>query len=120
MPKKKVTKTGFVLSLPTSLAAKDVIEKAKAAGMSLTDKAVYAIRYEARNKSGRKVARKGAGARAVRDARKAVAGGVKHARDASHHFETNFRKLVLDLGLGRAKTLLSEIEHKLSQIISGN
>jgi len=116
--KKKVTKTGFVLSLPTSLAAKDVIDKAKGAGLSLTDKAVYAIRYEARSK-GKKRGRKDASAPAVGDARKAVAGRVKQAVTASHHFDAHFRKLVLDLGLGRAKTLLDEIEHKVSQIISG-
>ena len=45
---KKITKTAFVLGLPQTLAAKDVVEKAKAAGMTLTDKHVYAIRSKSK------------------------------------------------------------------------
>lgn len=50
---KKQSKTSFVLSLPSEMPAKDVVAKAKEAGISLTEKAVYKTRYLARNKAPR-------------------------------------------------------------------
>lgn len=42
--KKHGAKTAFVRSLPTSLTAKEVVSKAKDAGITLTEKYVYNVR----------------------------------------------------------------------------
>jgi hypothetical protein len=44
---KKVNKTKYVQSLPATMAAKDVVEKGKADGVSLTTNYVYTIRNKA-------------------------------------------------------------------------
>ena len=69
---KKQTKTAYVLSLPRTLSAKEVVAKGKAAGISLSDAHVYAIRSDAKK-------------------RKAKAGGkgtpkkTSHATHKNHH-----------------------------------
>jgi len=47
---KKQTKTAYVLSLPRTLSAKEVVAKGKAAGISLSDAHVYAIRSDAKKR----------------------------------------------------------------------
>jgi hypothetical protein len=51
---KPVNKTRFVKSLPKTMPAKDVVAKAKAAGITLTEMYVYSIRSKskARKRSG--------------------------------------------------------------------
>lgn len=63
MPKKKPaakkqTKTAFVLSFPHSMPAKDVVAKGKAAGVSLSDKHVWAIRSDAKKRKSKGAAKK--------------------------------------------------------------
>jgi len=48
---KKQTKTSFVLSFPADVPAKEVVAKAKEAGIAITEKAVYKTRYLSRNKA---------------------------------------------------------------------
>ena len=52
---KPVNKTAFVKNLPQTMPAKDVVAKAKAAGITLTEMYVYSIRSKSK-------ARKGSGA----------------------------------------------------------
>src|SRR5689334_16817564 len=62
MPKtksKSPNKSAFVRSLPESMSAKDVVAKAKAAGMILTENYVYTIRSAAKKKSGKGPGRPG-------------------------------------------------------------
>ena len=47
-PKKSVNKSKFVRALPRSMPAKEVVARAKAAGITLTDKYVSTIRYNAK------------------------------------------------------------------------
>lgn len=47
-PNKTVNKSKFVRSLPRAMPAKEVVAKAKAAGITLTDKYVSTIRYNAK------------------------------------------------------------------------
>jgi len=47
---KKQTKTAYVMSLPRTLSAKEVVAKGKAAGISLSDAHVYAIRSDAKKR----------------------------------------------------------------------
>lgn len=53
-PEKPLTKTAYVLSLPSDLSAKEVAARAKAAGITISDKHVAVIRSIARRKSGGK------------------------------------------------------------------
>jgi hypothetical protein len=45
---KKLNKSAFVRSLPSTLSPKEVVVRAKAAGITLTDKYVSTIRYNAK------------------------------------------------------------------------
>ena len=48
MPKKDATKADFVRALPATMPAKEVVDKAKEAGLKLTTAYVYVIRSQAR------------------------------------------------------------------------
>ncbi len=114
MPKKKTTKkpapktqskAAFVRSLPSSTPAKDVVEKAKAAGIKLTDAYVYNVRATTRAAKKPKVT----------TAKAATSRGTAHSTSN----ETTFRKLVLDLGIARSKMLLAEVERGIAAVIAG-
>jgi len=107
---KKMTKTSFVLSLPTNMPAAEVVEKAKAEGVKLDVKYVYNIRATARAKGGTKKV----------TPKKNIAGAPSSsAKNASGSSEATFRRLVIDLGLARAKSLLDDVERKLGALIAG-
>jgi hypothetical protein len=94
------TKRAFVLSLPADMPAKEVVERASAAGMKLKDTYVYVVRSSSRQ---------GKGSRA-----KTVAA----ARSASST-ESEFRRLALELGLGKSKELLTETERRIADVVAG-
>jgi hypothetical protein len=113
----KPTKASFVRAIPSSVPAKEVVAKAKAAGMTLSEKHVYVIRSDAKKRSAKKKAggaSKGHAASAS-PATKAVA----HSAGGGSN-ETNFRKLVLALGIPKAKALVTDVERRLTQLISGH
>ena len=56
MPKKDGSKADFVRALPDSMPAKQVVEKAKEAGLKLTTAYVYVIRSQARGNGAAKAA----------------------------------------------------------------
>jgi hypothetical protein len=94
-------KRAFVLGLPEDMPAKDVVEAASKQGMKLKEHYVYVVRSAARSqskKSGR--SRVGVGAR-------------------SGSLESEFRRLTLELGLGKSKELLRETEQKIADLIGG-
>lgn len=97
--KKAQSKTAFVLSLPPTMSAKDVLSKAKAAGLKLSEKYVYVIRSKA--KAGGKRKGRGRGRRPASSV--ATLGGAIDAR---------FSTLVLDIGLARAETILKNLRAK--------
>ena len=66
MPKDSGTKAAFVRSLPETMPAKEVVDKAKEAGLKLTPAYVYVIRSQAR--VGTKKPANGAPPRAAKDA----------------------------------------------------
>lgn len=105
---KTTSKSAFVRSLPKGTSAKDAVAKAKAAGIDLSEAYFYAIRSSDRVSAKKKA--KAAPAKIVR-ATAPAAGGAS--------LETNFRKLVLDLGLARAKSLIEEVERGLQAVIAG-
>jgi len=102
MTAKKQSKTAFVLSLPHNMPAKEVVAKAKAAGLTITAGYAYEIRSAA-NRKGKKGKLAGA-------TRRANGGGSS---------ESTFRSLVVDLGLARARSLLSEVERRLGDVVAG-
>jgi hypothetical protein len=118
----KPTKASFVRSIPSSVPAKEVVAKAKAAGMTLSEKHVYVIRSDAKKRSAKKKAggaSKGhAAAASTSHAPKAVSHSAGGGGGGSN--ETNFRKLVLALGIPKAKLLVTDVERRLNQLISGH
>jgi hypothetical protein len=100
MPKKKKpqNKTAFVLSLSPTMPAKEVLAKARAAGLKLSEKYVYVIRSKA--KAGGKGKRRGPG----RPPKAAAHGGTTDSR---------FVSLALDLGLARAEAILRNVRSKV-------
>lgn len=68
MPKKDASKAEFVRGLPAAMPAKEVVEKAKDAGVKLTTAYVYVIRSQARTGGKKKSATATAAPRASKDA----------------------------------------------------
>lgn len=91
--KRSGTKRAFVLSLPLDMPAKEVVEKARQAGIKLKDNYVYVVRGNA--KAGKKAG----------------------AAGASRSDEAEFRRLTVQLGLGKSKELLRETEAKIADLI---
>ncbi len=98
----KQSKAAFVRSLPPSMPAKDVIEKAKAAGHKLSPAYVYVIRSKGSSKS------KGGkpGPKAGRGRLGSGAGAERALIDAA-----------LELGFGRARQVLDAAQMRIRQSI---
>lgn len=109
--KKKVTKTAFVLGLPKDLPAKEVVAKAKASGISISDKGVYAIRSEAKKRS-RKTARKSATATPKRSTN-----GTRLA--ASNKAEDILKAVASQLGLEHALGILQAEHDRVRRLLGG-
>jgi len=87
------------------MSAKDVVAKAKAAGIKLTTAYVYVIRSHKGKRSGGTGAKPGP--------RPGGGGG------ASRSHESAFRKMVLDMGIPRARKLVADVESRLAALIRG-
>lgn len=91
-------KAAFVRSLPRSMPASEVVERAGEKGMVISKAYVHNIRSAA-NKQARSLLSK--------EGKKTVKGPKKK-------LESQFRELVISLGPARAKKLLSQVELSLS------
>lgn len=112
MPKTKSTnKSAFVRGLPGDMSAKDVVSKAKAAGLTLTENYVYTIRSAAKNK-----AKKGTG-RGPGRPKGSKAGSISVGSNGS--LEKNFVESALELGLGNAEKLLAQLRSRLRSVALG-
>jgi hypothetical protein len=114
MPKtksKSPNKSAFVRGLPENLSAKDVVSKAKAAGMTLTENYVYTIRSAAKNKS-----KKGTGRGPGRPKGSTSASS---AGSSSGSLEARFIEAALELGLGNAEKLLSKVRGRIKSVAFG-
>lgn len=102
MPRKKKaqSKTAFVLSLAPSMPAKEVLAKAQAAGLKLSEKYVYVIRSKAKASGGRK------GRRGRRPGSAPQVTALPGASDA------RFAALALELGLAKAEAILRNVRSK--------
>jgi hypothetical protein len=117
MPKKSTSsktpsKTAFVLSLPPTMPAKDVLSKAKASGLKLTEAYIYSIRSKAKGRVGQPAARRGRPPKAASAGSAPVSSGA-----GGSGLERQFLSLALDLGLARAESLLSNLRSKLKSAI---
>jgi hypothetical protein len=83
------SKAAFVRSLPRSLSAKEVVAKAKAAGVKLSTAYVYVLRSKAGTTKGK----------------------GRKARAGNGNTEEQFVTLALDVGLGRASELLGAVRN---------
>jgi hypothetical protein len=116
--KKSPSKTAFVLGLPKHTPASEVVAKAKAEGIELTDRYVYVIRSKAKGRAGKPSGRRGrppksAGAkRGPELGRRAVTLATSPSGLA-----TQFLEMALDLGLARAEDLLVSLRAKVRQAI---
>jgi hypothetical protein len=112
MPKtataKTPSKTAFVLSLPMTSPAKDVIAKGKAAGLKLSEAYIYSIRSKAKGRAGKPAARRGRPPKSASVGVSASGNGI----------ERQFLSLALDLGLSRAEGLLAGLRTKLKNAIA--
>jgi outer membrane biosynthesis protein TonB len=114
----KPTKASFVRAIPSSVPAKEVVAKAKAAGMTLSEKHVYVIRSDAKKRSKKKAA-KGSAPKASSSGQSSVAAKTVTSNTSGGAAETSFRKLVLALGIPKSRALVSDVERRLNQLISG-
>jgi hypothetical protein len=97
----KPTASDFVRTQPASMGAAEVVAAGAKQGFKFSTNLVYAVRSAAgKGKVGRG---KGRGR-----------GAAKVANSGS---EATFRKLALDLGLGRARQALDDLERGLAQLI---
>lgn len=105
---KKLTKTAFVKAQPASLTAKEVIAKGKSAGVELTEKAVYAIRYEAKRAAKKKSQSKGSSK-------------LTHVRSSKRAsgVEDLLRAAASEIGLSRAISILQDQQRSLRSVLGG-
>lgn len=117
------SKRTFVLSLPASLPAAEVIKRAKAEGMKLTTNYVYKIRSRGAAAADAASASRGraghAGSLGGKLSRgRAVADIARSARsgNGSSAHDEDFVALVLDVGLARAAALLEKVRARVQQL----
>ena len=83
------------------MKAADVVAAGAKQGIKFSTNLVYAVRAS--------------GGKAPKGRR-----GGKSAAGSTTGFETTLRKLALDLGVGRARQILDDLEKRLSALISGS
>jgi len=115
MPKKnhkpKVNKSAFVRDLPATLSAAEVVQKAKAAGITITDKHVHVIRSNAR------MAKAGPARRRGRPPKVEMAKTKSQETGRGSSLAVQFVDAALDLGLARAEELLANLRGKLTHVV---
>jgi hypothetical protein len=114
--KKTPSKTAFVLGLPKTTPASEVVAKAKALGIELTDRYVYVIRSKAKSKAGQPSGRRGRPPK-IEGAKRGPKPGRKAAAQAPGSLAAQFVDAALDLGLARAEELLLNLRAKLKHAI---
>jgi len=116
------SKRTFVLGLPASLPAAEVIKRAKAEGMKLTTNYVYKIRSRGAAAADAALASRGrngsvSGAGKLSRGRTAadIARSARSGNGSSPHDE-DFVALVLDVGLARAAALLEKVRARVQEL----
>lgn len=124
------SKADFVRSQPPGLSAREILAKAKEAGISIGENYVYALRPAGKKmgskrapvKPAAKVASKSTASKAIASKRsaapKAGAPSASVPIRASSR-ETDFARLVLDLGFERVDALLTKIKRTVGSLTAG-
>ena len=113
-PKKPQTKTAYVLSLPRTMSAKEVVAKGKAAGISLSDAHVYAIRSDAKKRKAK------AAGKVVKTAPKKTAHATRTNHGGGKHgAEDLLKAAAAALGLPHALSILHAEYDKVRKFIGG-
>jgi hypothetical protein len=120
------SKRTFVLGLPASLPAAEVIKRAKAEGMKLTTNYVYKIRSRgaaadaalATRGASAPRGRNGSASFAKLSRGRAAADIARAARSTNGHgpHDEDFVALVLDVGLARAAALLEKVRARVQDL----
>jgi hypothetical protein len=109
------SKRTFVLSLPASLPAAEVIKRARAEGMQLTTNYVYKIRSRGAAASETALTipslKKGG-----RNGRGRVLSDIARSANGSSQHDEHFVALVLDVGLARAAALLERVRARVQDL----
>ena len=100
MAKRALNKSAWIRSQSPTMAAKDVVAKAKAEGIKLSIAQVYTARSSAKSKLG-----------GNRQQRRPGRPAAKRSSDSTD--VQDFRRLVLKIGLNRAEELLSAQRREL-------
>jgi hypothetical protein len=115
-----VNKSEWVRSQPATMAAKDVVAKAKEAGIAITDKYVHTIRYNA--KAGKKKAGKAVGAAKRGPGRpKGSKNGTRKLAHAvgAHGAEDLLKAVAAEIGLVHAISVLTAEHERVHRILGG-
>lgn len=115
--KKSPSKTAFVLGLAKDMPASEVVAKAKAAGIDLTDRYVYVIRSKAKGRAGKPSGRRGRPPKSAGAKRGPKPGRRIAAATSPVALGTQFLEMALDLGLARAEELLVSLRSKVQQAL---
>jgi hypothetical protein len=114
------SKRTFVLSLPASLPAAEVIKRAKSEGMKLTTNYVYKIRSRgAAAGDGAVGFTRGSallGNISSKGARGRAAAAIARSGNGSSSHDEHFVALVLDVGLARAAALLERVRARVQDL----
>lgn len=121
MPKKKsnnaagdkpISKTKFVLDLPATTPAEEVVTKAAASGLTLSKAYVYTIRANSK-RAGKKAKRtaRGTSSAPTASAPKAAAATRGAAPRGGSH-DAQFVNFIAEIGLTRAEELLKSVRAK--------
>lgn len=113
-PRKAITKAGFVRTQPLTIPAKDVVTAATKLGLLMTPDYVHKVRSSTKARD-RLAGVSEPAPRAKTLARELAA--PKSLAGPRSNGEATFRKLVLELGLDRAKLLLADIERRLAPLL---
>ena len=98
------SKSAFVRSQPRHLKAAEVVKAAKKSGLKISLDYVYKVRS-------RTPATKAPAA--------ARGPGLATARSSSRGGDAEFKRLVIELGVPRAETLVAEVRRRLEEVIRG-
>ena len=115
------SKRTFVLSLPASMPAADVIKRARAEGMQLTTNYVYKIRSRGAAANDAAVTLTVAGnghgnGKRGRINRGRVLSDIARSANGANHHDERFVALVLDVGLARAAALLERVRARVQDL----
>jgi hypothetical protein len=111
--KKPQSKTAFVLSLSKDMSAAEVVAKAKATGIELTDKYVYNIRATARSAAKKKTS--GAKVASTVTPKKKPVAATKTKTSA----EDLLKAIAAEIGLRKAIEILQEQRAQVRAVLGG-